>query len=674
MEAPPVVYGKYLLERPLARGGMGAVWVALDPQLKRRVALKTMHREALSAPPALERFAREAATIAQLQSPHVVQVFDFGVTDSVPYIAMELLSGEDLAARLERVHRFPLQAFVKIFEQIAKALTAAHAAGIIHRDLKPANVFITQSGPEEVVKLVDFGIAAGGEGLSDAEAGDPSRLSEIPGAILGTPWYMSPEQARGRPLDHRSDLWSLGVVAYQALTGRLPFPASRVNDVIIAICADPIVPPSVLVPELGLDVDRFFERALARDPEDRFQSAQEMAAAFFRLAEPDTGPRAAKILVVDDEADMPALIRQRFRRRIQDGSLSFLFAADGLEALEQLRLHPDVDVVVSDIRMPHMDGLTMLARVSEISPLTKVILVSAFGDMANIREAMNRGAFDFLVKPVDFKDLQATIDKTVTHVRDARRTARSIRENDVLRMFVSHHVADDLSASVRGVGAPRGDAREGTVAFIGVVHPEGGAGPKVIEAANLAMEIIVPEILVRGGTVSRFTEEGVLAFFQGEDHVTRAITTAVAARSEMQRRLRRGAGDDAGQIHGRAGIASGTVTHGAVGARSLRRMEYIVCGAPVRTALQLAQVAEPDQILVEESLYELSGATFEAQPLPPPRTLSQEVTMSLLNVTGRAPTGQHRPEASRTTAVLTESERSISRIVAHTARNGTTDP
>lgn len=670
MEESPVLCGKYVLERPIARGGMGAIWVALDPQLKRRVALKTMHRESLSSAAALDRFAREAATIAQLSSPHVVQVFDYGVTDAVPYIAMELLSGEDLATRLNRVQRFPLSAFTSIFEQIAKALTAAHSAGIIHRDLKPANVFIAQSGTEEVVKLVDFGIAAVddasfvGESRSSDSSSDERHRAD---AIIGTPWYMSPEQARGRPVDHRSDLWSLGVVAYQALTGRLPFTATRVSDVIIAVCADPIVPPSVILPELGHEIDLFFERAFARDPEERFQSAAEMGAAFFSAAEPVAASHAAKVLVVDDEADMPALIKQRFRRRIQDGSLSFLFAADGLLALEQLRLNPDVDVVLSDIRMPNMDGLTMLARVHEISPLTKVVLVSAFGDMANIREAMNRGAFDFLVKPVDFKDLQATIDKTVTHVRDAKRTLRSIRENDVLRMFVSHHVAENLPANVRGVAMPRGETREATVAFLGIVHSQESTGPKLLEDANLAMEIIVPEILVRGGVVSRFTEEGVLVLFQGENHIDRALGAAAAARSEMTRRLRSSSGDEA-QMRSRAGVATGQVTLGPIGAKSLKRMEYVVSGAPVRAAMGLAELSGPDQLVVEEALFEQSSRSFEAQPLGPTQVSWHSAPVNLVNLVGRG-ADRARSEASRTTLVIS----SHSMVVSHSSRNGTTD-
>jgi len=678
MTDSPVAYGKYVLERPLARGGMGTIWVALDPQLKRRVALKTMHKDALLAPSALERFSREASTLAQLQTPHVVQIFDYGVAASVPYIVMELLAGEDLAARIERVQRIPLQAFAKIFEQTAKALTAAHAAGIIHRDLKPPNVFITQSGTEEVVKLVDFGIAAvdsaameslGPASAEAAKAPAFAALSHV-GAVIGTPHYMSPEQARGFPIDHRSDLWSLGIVTYQALTGRLPFNAARLGDVIIAVCADPIEPPSSIVPELGPEVDRFFERALARSPAERFQSASEMAAAFHRLAEPD-GPRAAKVLVVDDEPDMPMLVKQRFRRKISDGSYSFVFAADGLEALEQLRLHPDIDVVVSDIRMPNMDGLTMLAKVGEASPLTKVILVSAFGDMTNIREAMNRGAFDFLVKPVDYKDLQATIDKTVAYVRDARRTLRSAHENEILRMFANHLLVSHLPPPGRGAALPEGGEVDGTVVFVRVA-PSDVTPAEALAIANMGMELIVPEVFVRGGMIGRFADDGVLALFQGDDHLERAAGCAVSARGEVERHLRRELYEVATpeRVAVSAGIASGSVTLGAVGARTLRRMEYILFGKPVDEAIALAKFATRGQALLEEALAERLGSQFETRSLPTTAVPGIGAPRALVDVVRhRVAPSQDGPASTQTTAILGDQ----SAIVQTALRNGTTD-
>ncbi len=246
------------------------------------------------------------------------------------------------------------------------------------------------------------------------------------GGVVGTPHYMSPEQVRGsRAVDFRSDLWSLAVVAYRALTGPPPLRGGGLRRAAHPDLHRPRAPAVAhLRRELGPEVDRFFEQALARDPARRFASAREMAPALRRQRRaPAAAERASKILVVDDEPDVALLMKQRFRQQIRKGLFEFVFAGDGEAALEQLRLHPDIEIALTDINMPGMDGLTFLRRAGELNPLVKVVVVSAYSDMSNIREAMNRGAFDFLVKPIDFKDLEVTIDKTVKYAREVRRTA-----------------------------------------------------------------------------------------------------------------------------------------------------------------------------------------------------------------------------------------------------------
>jgi eukaryotic-like serine/threonine-protein kinase len=379
--------GKYSLEREIGRGGMGAIWLAHDPQLRRRVALKLMRTDQTTSPSSRSRFEREAMAIAQIRNPHVVQVYDYGIDEGRPYIVMELLEGEDLDARLQRHTKLSIPAVLAVLSQAAKALSTAHAAGIIHRDLKPGNIFLARSEADESVKILDFGVASIATTLA-GEAGHATRV----GTLLGTPHYMSPEQARGsKQLDHRSDLWSLGVVAYRALTGQHPFTSDSLGDLIVRICTDTPIAPTKIAPELAPEVDQFFERALAKDPEQRFQSAREMAAAFAVVADAGRPDKPRKILVVDDEPDVALLIKQRFRQQIKKGIYDFVFAGDGEAALAELRRHGDIDVALTDINMPGMDGLTFLKHVGEVSPLCKVIMVSAYGDMGNIRQAMNRG-------------------------------------------------------------------------------------------------------------------------------------------------------------------------------------------------------------------------------------------------------------------------------------------
>ena len=142
----------------------------------------------------------------------------------------------------------------------------------------------------------------------------------------------------------------------------------------------------------------------------------------------------AKILVADDEADLEALIKQKFRQKIREHEYEFLFAVNGNDALEKIQQHPDIDILLSDINMPEMDGLTLLSRMSETSPLIKSVIVSAYGDMDNIRTAMNRGAFDFITKPINFEDLSLTMEKTITHVLQVKETLKAIKENNILKM------------------------------------------------------------------------------------------------------------------------------------------------------------------------------------------------------------------------------------------------
>jgi serine/threonine-protein kinase len=275
-----IVAGKYQIERPLTRGGMGSIWVARHLKLDMPVAVKLMAPALAETPSGRARFEREARAAALIQSPNVAQIHDYGVEDGTPYIVMELLVGEDLGARLHRARRLSIAAVAAIFAQLAKALRRAHDAGIVHRDLKPANIFLarTEGEDDEIVKVLDFGIAK----LTGTGAAEDATAT---GLVLGSIHYMSPEQARGvRELDHRSDLWSLAVIAFRAIVGRLPFPGAQMGDVIVKICSEPVPRPSELAPDLGPEVDHFFARALARDPSARWQTARDLAAALAHLA------------------------------------------------------------------------------------------------------------------------------------------------------------------------------------------------------------------------------------------------------------------------------------------------------------------------------------------------------------------------------------------------------
>jgi hypothetical protein len=273
-----VLAGKYALVSKLGQGGMGAVWRAEHVQLRSPVAIKVIDQQIASNPEAISRFMREAQSAAALRSPHVVQILDFGTDEGVPYIAMELLEGESLAARIQRTSGLSPGETARVVTQISRAIAKAHEAGIVHRDLKPDNVFLVRNDEEEVAKVLDFGIAKA-QSAFGVTTGSATRT----GAVLGTPYYMSPEQAEGnRLVDHRTDLWALGVIAFECLLGRRPFDSDALGSLLLAICTRPIpVPSSYGTVPAGFDA--WFFRACARELGERFQSARELAAELRRV-------------------------------------------------------------------------------------------------------------------------------------------------------------------------------------------------------------------------------------------------------------------------------------------------------------------------------------------------------------------------------------------------------
>jgi serine/threonine-protein kinase len=282
------------LVRLLGQGGKGSIWVAEHLTLHTQVAVKFMTAEVAKNPDATARFTREASAAAQIKSPHVVQTFDHGITEGgVPYIVMELLEGEDLSRRIQHRGRVAPQEVALIVGQVSKALYRAHSLGIVHRDIKPENIFLTDVDGDLLVKVLDFGIAKRSQ--------DAGFSMTSTGAMVGTPYYMSPEQVMSaKSVDFRSDLWSLAVVAYHALMGKVPFEAETVGALCVAINAAEFVPPTKLDPRLPPSVDAWFRKALARDPAQRFPTAKDLGRTLERAVlgvDPSDVPVAEPSLV-----------------------------------------------------------------------------------------------------------------------------------------------------------------------------------------------------------------------------------------------------------------------------------------------------------------------------------------------------------------------------------------
>jgi serine/threonine-protein kinase len=268
--------GRYKIKGVLGQGAMGLVYDAVDPKLDRRVAIKTILTQKLSAEAARMakvRFEREVRAVARLNHPNIVQVYDFGAEADLAYIVMEYIQGRELKDFLDRKERFDLRRIFGIMAELLEALEFAHEAGIVHRDVKPANVMVDAAGH---AKLTDFGVARMTEG--DGAQAEATRA----GTLIGTPAYMSPEQITGQKVDRRSDIFSAGIIFYQLLTWQKPFQGGQ-WELSKKIVEDDPVWPSTLV-EVPADFDRVVARALAKSPERRYPSARKFADALRRVA------------------------------------------------------------------------------------------------------------------------------------------------------------------------------------------------------------------------------------------------------------------------------------------------------------------------------------------------------------------------------------------------------
>jgi serine/threonine protein kinase len=282
MIASELVAGKYELVRLIGSGGMGSVWEGRHVSLNTRVAVKFIEVAHVDNAEARNRFDSEARAAATIQSKYAIQIYDHGLmNDGRPYIVMEFLVGEPLDKRLQRDGRLSLQETARIVSQVSKGLSRAHERGIVHRDLKPENIFLVhdEEDGDQIAKVLDFGIAKiVGDGFSISN-------NTATGAILGSPYFMSPEQARGlKTIDHRTDIWSLGVIAYKCAVGRMAFEGESVGDLLVKICVGPLAVPSEHNVSLPSTFDAWFFRCLEREPENRFSTVQEAAAELMQIA------------------------------------------------------------------------------------------------------------------------------------------------------------------------------------------------------------------------------------------------------------------------------------------------------------------------------------------------------------------------------------------------------
>lgn len=323
-----------------------------------------------------------------------------------------------------------------------------------------------------------------------------------------------------------------------------------------------------------------------------------------------------RILVVDDETDLETLIKQKFRKQIREKEYEFFFAINGVDALNKLNNDIEVDIVLSDINMPEMDGLTLLSKLTELKPLLKSVIVSAYGDMDNIRTAMNRGAFDFITKPINFEDLIITIEKTIKYTNQIKQTLQAIKENNILKMYVDENVLNFMGSRDYESTVMVNETIEGTVLFIDVCGftkiSETAPADTVVTLINNYFDVMVKEIIDQQGFIDKFIGDAIMAVFKGEYHLDRAIDAALAVRQKINQLPQP---EDLKDFKPKVsiGIKSGEMISGNIGSASLRRLDYTVIGDTVNTAARLQDAAKADQIVICESCYSKVKEAFKCK-------------------------------------------------------------
>ncbi|MGD1092465.1 MAG: protein kinase [Bryobacteraceae bacterium] len=406
---PGATLAHYRIVSRLGAGGMGEVFLAEDTRLHRKVALKVLLPELAQNADRLARFVQEAQAASALSHPNAAHIYEIGEAGGSHYLAMEYIEGQTLESRLHG-EPLPVSEIISIGSQVADALDAAHARGIAHRDIKPANLMIDPRGH---VKVLDFGLA---KFLPDrVEANASSQIATqfltSGGVVLGTVSYMSPEQALGRSVDHRTDLFSLGVVLYQMAAGKLPFSGSTAQETLARILQAQPEALGRLNYELPAELERVVRKCLEKDRERRYQSARELLIDLKNLergSAPPSGGEAARssvirAVIVDDEELARQLLREYLR---EAGGVEVLAeCANGFEAVKAIAERKP-DLVFLDVQMPKLDGFEVLEL---IDSSVSVIFVTAYDQYA--MRAFDANAVDYLLKPFSVDRFRKALER-----------------------------------------------------------------------------------------------------------------------------------------------------------------------------------------------------------------------------------------------------------------------
>ncbi len=450
---------RYQVEELIGEGATAAVYRGTDTRLRRTVAIKVLlpHVHATTR----QRFEREALSSAKLNHPGIMTIYDVGKDGDADYIVVELVHGQPL---YEFVPSSP-EKVAYLGHEICLALDYAHRAGIIHRDIKPANIYVTEDGG---IKIMDFGLAIPVEG-------GEKRLTAT-GSIIGTPAYLSPEQAQGKPLDPRTDLYSLGVVLYEMVTGQLPFDADDIASILLQQVNKPPAPPSEFAPEIPLWLENVILKALEKSPDQRFKTASAMASALSGSSVVDTKSTLAtnaqaepeippiRVVLADDHAALRAPLAAYLELA---GDIAVVGeASDGQEAID-LALQYQPDVVMLDLNMPNVSGLQALPVIKKNNPNVKVLVLTGRDETPYIMRALRSGANGYILKTANEQEIVNAVRDVYSggmvlgqgiaeRIVDGLRSMNDIdplneQEHDVLRCIAAGYEENDQIAEKLGV-------------------------------------------------------------------------------------------------------------------------------------------------------------------------------------------------------------------------------
>ncbi len=472
------IAGRYVLRGLLGHGGMGAVYEAEHLGLGKRVAIKFVDPEFATDEKVVARFSREARAMSAMESAHIVTVFDAGTEDGRPYLVMELLRGEDLGQRLRRTRRVALPEAMHIVAQVLKGLARAHAAGIVHRDLKPDNVFLVKHDTDPLfAKIVDFGISK----IERPRANTSPLALTGRGTVLGTPFYMSPEQAQASSdVDGRTDLYSVGAILFECLTGRPPHTGESYEQIILSICMRDAPAVRTIDPSVPVEVSSFLERALTRDRRQRFASAEHMLAALHEVAPeerarvPLDSPAPASIIsagamdatVLDGGSPRSSRPSDEISAATRLGVGTLAMTSAG-ETERSPGVAPPVDVAPSGQKATRPDGLKLAAK--EAVSLAAAKEVRAKGARVSAPPA---------VKPIGAALITAAVA-----------TLLGVGVTFAVISMLDKKAADDLparSSSADASAAPRPSAEATTsTATLASAAPPGSANPQASASSSV---------------------------------------------------------------------------------------------------------------------------------------------------------------------------------------------